>query len=353
MKPEYWIKRPKGKNHSFEIYERFNRKYSKKIKDARITAINKLYKEGTQDAQVCEAQLRTILAELSKIEKPIYTDANLDIFERYWTDFSKRSESMPHSLQSRRNAFKRALAALGNKDLTTASIDDFQAIVRAQSHSQSWVYAGCFITLLNYIGRPGMVIKGLKRIPTTPAHLTLTQFIQMVQYLPENWKILAWVAFGTGARFGELFALAPISDVIVRVGRQWAYKKDPVLKRYVLDSGALTKTRTTRDVGVLPEAVPWLIKWYELPLDVKETMRRTTRAPKILRAACQKAQVPEIVFHDLRHSYAIRLLVLGFQLSEVAQALGDLMSTVQRYYTGVGMSSEQVMRFADKLQSKK
>lgn len=342
MKREYWLRTPKqNKRPAFSVYTRLNGK-TLTLRDERIDSINKLYKSGVQDAQVCERQLREIIQEYAGTPpKEHYLQANLDIFDRFWTKYCEDSTAKAVSLESRKNAFKRALSKLGAHDLANSPKAIFKAIVDAVPAEQSWVYAGCYNSLLKYIGRTDVKIKGQKRPKPKPAHLSLEQFIQVASHLPDRWKALCWVAFGTGARFGELFAMEQLDTSSVRIRQQWTYDKG------VLTKDAETKNRVVRDVGVISEARSWVPKWLATSEEEKEWLRKSFDAAAVMRAACRKAGLTEITFHDLRHSYAIHCLEKGREITDVAAMLGDEVATTQRYYTGYGASHKMAKRFAE------
>jgi len=99
-------------------------------------------------------------------------------------------------------------------------------------------------------------------------------------------------------------------------------------------------------VPVISAARPWLEQWLAVAVELKQAMRKPSRGSKVMRAACKAANVPEITFHDLRHCYAIHLLRLGRELTDVALALGDGMEVTQRYYTGFAMANSAAKRMA-------
>jgi integrase len=334
---ECWIRRPKEKyRRSFSIICRTPSGKTYTLKDERILAINSLYKSGTQDEQVCLKQLEEIRLEYLARPIVLYLDANLDIFHRYWEAIYKDRPSEETSKKSRYNTFKRALGILGKIDLASGTRADFQKALKPVPKSQAWVYAGCYNALLKFIGRTDVTVLAPARPKPIPRHLTLEQIESVVKLLPDEWKLLVWTAFGTGCRFGELFALEKYFNGVVKV--EWQRTKTWDRKE--------PKNKVIRDVPVISQSRPYLQEWMKLDPEIKKDMRKKERGSKILRHACAGALIPEVTIHDLRHSYAIHLLSLGISLTDVARALGDGMAVVQMYYTGFAMSDSQALRLA-------
>lgn len=158
------------------------------------------------------------------------------------------------------------------------------------------------------------------------------KFISVVD--DPTYKCLFTLAFYTGRRKGELFALSP-SDV----------KTDRIL---------WNKSLTRKTFGELPYAVTSTKadKSQELPLcrAAKKAVEEYTPTAKgtfyfggdkplaentVRRAFnkyCKRADVPVIRMHDLRHSFVSMLIHLGANFTVVADLIGDTVEQVTKTY---------------------
>lgn len=98
-----------------------------------------------------------------------------------------------------------------------------------------------------------------------------------------------------------------------------------------------TKNRKGRNANVFPEGCPALLTWFELNPEIKFALRRQKHS-HLFRQACvlafPKKPAKWCVFHDLRHSYAIRLIRNKVPLDWVARAIGDNPQVAHEYYIG-------------------
>ena len=135
-------------------------------------------------------------------------------------------------------------------------------------------------------------------------------------------------------RTGELFAIIPksIRSNIVLVQNQIdreGNKRD-------------TKNRIVRKAFIIEAGRSKIIQWASL----NKTNYRNIKFSNVIRSACQKAFPDDkqkwVVFHDLRHSYAIHLLSKGISLSLVAQSLGNSVIVCQENYAGFSLADESI-----------
>jgi integrase len=127
-------------------------------------------------------------------------------------------------------------------------------------------------------------------------------------------KPLVLLSLHTGMRRGELFALAWRSVDLV-AGRLTVH-------------GATAKSGTTRHIPLNSEAVAVLLAWRDLAADASglvfagkagaplNNVRRSWEA--VLRAA----EVTRFRWHDLRHTFASKLVMAGVDLNTVRELLG-------------------------------
>lgn len=151
----------------------------------------------------------------------------------------------------------------------------------------------------------------VKRVPENnqrTVYLTMEQVKRIADQASENVRAAIWIALLTGCRRGEVCKIEA-----QHIG------KDTIR----LPAGN-TKTLRYREVPITPALRPWL---KHLPLaigfeGVKSGFRR----------AREDAGMPEVHFHDLRHSCATIMLQLGTELHVVREILGHTsIKTTERY----------------------
>lgn len=161
-------------------------------------------------------------------------------------------------------------------------------------------------------GRVPVDYSGLiKRLPENnqrTVYLDMAQVKAIADVASEQVRAAIWIALLTGCRRGEVckIAKADIGEDVIRI------------------QAGNTKTLRYREVPITPPLRPWL---GYLPLainfeGVKSGFRRAREA----------AGMPDVNFHDLRHSCATILLQLGVPLHVVREILGhSSIKTTERY----------------------
>lgn len=151
----------------------------------------------------------------------------------------------------------------------------------------------------------------VKRLPEhnqRESHLSVDQVHRIAQEASEQVRAAIWIALFTGCRRGEVLKIEPsdIGDTSITI-----------------QSGN-TKTLRTRIVPIIPALRPWL-KY--LPLQINFEGLKTG-----FRRAREAAGMPDVNFHDLRHSCATILLASGADLYTIAKVLGHTsIKTTERY----------------------
>jgi len=151
----------------------------------------------------------------------------------------------------------------------------------------------------------------IKRLPEHNAretHLSIDQVRQIADRASDQVRAAIWLALLTGCRRGEVLKIQPADigpdTIMIRAGN--------------------TKTLKTRIVPIIPALRPWL-PW--LPLMINAEGLKTG-----FRRARDAAGMPDVHFHDLRHSCATILLASGADLYTVAKILGhSSIKTTERY----------------------
>ena len=159
----------------------------------------------------------------------------------------------------------------------------------------------------------------------------------------------------TGLRFSEALGITPddfdLSRLTLSVNKTWDYKSN---------KGSFSPTKNTSSVRKVP--IDWQIAMQfaqlikNLPKDQPifitpgKKFYNETANDKLARY-CQKAGIPEISVHGLRHTHASLLLYAGVSIASVAQRLGHSnMNTTQRTYLHViqeleNADTDKIMRY--------
>lgn len=151
----------------------------------------------------------------------------------------------------------------------------------------------------------------IKRLPENNArqeYLSIAQVHKLAGHASEQTRAAIWIALLTGARRGEILQLtqADIEGKTLRI------------------RAGNTKTLRERRIPIVPAVRPWL-KY--VPLQINAEGLKTG-----FRRAREAAGMPQIHYHDLRHSCASLLINLGTPLEVVRDILGHTtVKTTERY----------------------
>lgn len=328
------IKKAVAPRTSFAIIRQEEGMPALTIRDERIEAVNRQFREGVA-FDVCLSQIQDIKTELLKEEQRkrpqrVRLRENFDLFERFWKAHYLNRDLV--DVKSARNDFLRAVEALGNTPLLTAPQEDLQSVVdkkwKKQKHRR-------IVERLNQIlkwARPAVHLRKARPTFETPKHLSLAEFKKLLASLEDPaLKALYELAFFSGLREGELMALTPKSrrgqviDVIHQIDRDGG-RRD-------------TKSRRARKAYLLPEGVEAFSVW------VRVEDKEQYRGSHSLKAACQrlfKDPLKHCTIHSLRHSYAIYLLSRGASMSHIAQSLGNSVVVCQQHYAGFTLTEDNI-----------
>jgi integrase len=194
--------------------------------------------------------------------------------------------------------------------------------------------------------RWGMVTRNVARLVDTPkathheiTPLTPEQAKLLIETSAEDRHRALWItALGTGLRLGELLGLR-WEDIDLGAGRlRVRYSLASVGGELVLQE---PKTERSRRTLVLPEVVVTALKahrtrqkmdrllagsrWVDSGHVFATMLGRPHHAATITRSfqkALTRAELPDVRFHDLRHSAATFLLAQGMTLEDVKNQLG-------------------------------
>lgn len=334
------LKKPDQTRKSFSILKRTiteNKSSYVKVKSEAIDAINKAFKKD-KPIGACIILAKEVIADLYKElnktkPKIVHNSANRDLLEEFWKDEYEHRDLV--DFESSKNDFKRAIEAVGAISLYSTTRENLQKEIakHAKGNKQRRIVER-LNTLLKFIGKDIKLRKD-KKNHADVAYLPEADVLKMVKFIDdENIKLMAEVAFYTGARTGELFAISSqsvranvvlIQNQIDREGNKRETKNRVVRKGFVIEAGR-AKVK----------------QWAALD----KSKFRNVKFSNVIKNACQKAfpddKTKWIVFHDLRHSYAIYLLSKGISLSLVAQSLGNSVTVCQENYAGFSLADESI-----------
>lgn len=182
------------------------------------------------------------------------------------------------------------------------------------------------------------IIKGKQPRKKRPKYLNQFE-LQSLLFTLELGERVSWDWFifliaKTGIRFSEALAITPkdfdFSRQLLSISKTWDYKGD----------GGYLPTKNRSSVRKVQIDWQTVMKFAELtkllpedePIFVKGKIYNSTVNDKLTRC-CQKAGIPNISIHGLRHTHASLLLFAGVSIASVARRLGhSSMNTTQKTY---------------------
>jgi integrase len=308
-----------------------------------LAEINRRFLDNTLSFQEAKTLAQDLRRRLDRKENglrqiPITNKENETVLEAYWKEqYSWRDIRDPSSM---RNSLLRAVKALGNVSILTAEQTDFYKKINETKLTNNRKRE--IIARLNQLikfARRDFALKVPRRDIVTVKYLSLPEFNKAVKHLDDTDALLATIAFHSGMRVGEIFAIQK-SDVLapgrIKVNKQMLRDGTIAEPKVGKERRTYINSQDGRDaIGT----------WVKVPLDERREFRNR-RFSELISAACQKAfkddKDKHVTFHDLRHSFAIHMLGLGTSMSNVAQLLGDSIQVTEMFYTGFNMSDESL-----------
>ena len=182
------------------------------------------------------------------------------------------------------------------------------------------------------------IIKGKAPREKKPKYLNQFELHTLLASLalkPEiNWEWFILLVAKTGMRFSEALALTPKDFDFARqslsISKTWDYKGE----------GGFLPTKNQSSVRKIQIDWQTVIQFSELvkslpqdsPIFIDGAVFNST-VNDILRRHCNRANVPVISIHGLRHTHASLLLFAGVSIASVARRLGHAsMTTTQKTY---------------------
>lgn len=338
----------KQQRAKFSILERTHnpdgKSKTKTLKLEELDIINERFKVGSLSLLEAKDLVRDIIDQLRQQDKKAVTfnSSNYKILDEFWEiECSYRDQVDPDSSYHR---FRRAIEAVGTYSIQTASRDELQREIDSKfnGNAQRRIVTS-LNSILKYLRRDFKLRKAKEEI-AAPKYLTLKEFKAILQFLPsDEVRLVCKAAFATGCRIGEIFAVEPehiqgrALQVLSQIDRSGIRRA--------------TKNRITRSTIIYEEFIEDVNQWASIPLSDRLKIRNLSWA-KIVKNACKNAfpgnTKKHCAFHDLRHSYAIRLKNFGAEDTTTGNFLGNTVGVIQKYYSGRTANVEQVQYWINK-----
>lgn len=149
-----------------------------------------------------------------------------------------------------------------------------------------------------------------------------------------NWDWLILLIAKTGMRFSEALAITPkdfdFSHQTISINKTWNYK----------GTGGFLPTKNSSSVRKIQLDWQTVVQFSELTKNLPEDKPifvackvYNSTVNDALQRCCEKANIPTITIHELRHTHASLLLFAGVSIASVARRLGHAsMTTTQKTY---------------------
>lgn len=330
---------PTNGRTKFAIEKRTKGAGIKAVDHSTLDAINEAFRKGTVSRETAHKNVLDLREQLYKeagaYSAVVHNSDNRRVADEYWRkEYGHRELVDPATA---RYEIDRAVEAMGMLSLLSATGEEIQNALKALklgSNKHRRVVAKLY-ALLAFAGRGDVRIWRPKPEKKSVRFLTEAEYARVRKYLPsEVIQTLHDVAFYTGGRIGELFAMEP---------EHFSEKNQEIRVKTQIDRKSAeraTKNRRERTAIVFEDGVEPLKKWFQVKRDIDMRTRRGMAA--ITRAACQAAfpssPRKHLVFHDLRHCYAVMLREVGLTTEDVADLIGDSLIVAKEHYSGFGES---------------
>lgn len=277
-----------------------------------------------KQAEEYETVLRSRLWREKRLGQPQHTVA--EAAERYLSeaqhDTTKDAQRLGWFLQNK------AFANLPLTELTREVLESARAkLTEGRSHSTCNHYMAVIRAVLRKAQFEWEWVSQIPKVPMyrtrlpEPRWLTREQFERLVEFLPPHTADLARIAVATGLRRSNITGLS--------------WDRVDLEERRAYIPGSQAKGKKGIPVALNDDAIEVLKRWrgeHEHWVFVWKGRRITQVATKAWRAACVKAGLAGLRFHDLRHTWASWQVQAETPLS-VLQDLGGWSSfeMVRRY----------------------
>lgn len=201
-----------------------------------------------------------------------------------------------------------------------------------------------------------IIIKGKKPKEKRPKFLNQFEVQALIKEMDLNsdlnWDWFLLLILKTGLRFSEALALTPndfdFSSQKLQIEKTWDYKSRKGSFQPTKNKSSVRKVqldwKTAMQFSQLIKTSP-----LNMPIFVKGRVFNSTVNNR-LQVLCQKAEIPMISIHGLRHTHASLLLFADVSIATVAKRLGhSSMSTTQETYLHIiqeleNQDNDKIMR---------
>lgn len=268
------------------------------------------------------------------------------LVERYLEDMAGRLK--PTSINTKTKIIRRhllpAFGSMAINSITPASVREWQSSIIRQglAPTQQKNIHGQLSALFNYAvkfcslpSNPARLAGGIGS--ARPRKVSFWTYEQFISFLLTRHKpiyiALYMLLFWTGCRIGEALALTAndISDGRIRITKTYAR----IHGREILQPPKTAKS--SREITMPPFLSAILDEWAELAgVQGEERLFEGIGLTAIcheMKRHAERAGVPPIRLHDLRHSHASLLISLGVSAFEIKERLGheDIKTTMNTY----------------------
>lgn len=336
----YFLKAPGGTRRTFSLVKRTvqnGQRQHETVEHERVRALNAAVIAGVVPAVDARFQLKDLVTFLNKEELKkrkgsyVASSANLKLLEKYWDAEYSHKHIRQYTAKRRLLQAVDALgpvALLGGRSEVQAALDN---ACKGAPRRQRKLAAS-----LNQIRKYFGVNERLSLVRKTRpkfSYLTEAQLNKVLQHVEdERLRALFTVLFYSGLRTGEAFACSEhhLRREVLMVDGQ------------VLRDGneGPTKSGAARRTLLLKPAHKAFAAWVSAE---KGDINRF-QLSRVLKKACEKAKVTPVCVHDLRHSFAVMMLVeYGCTVSAIAKMLGNRTDVCEDYYLNFIPEDEVLM----------
>jgi integrase len=322
------VKKPGGRHKRFRLFDE-----GKTVVSDELTLINEEYLAGKLSSEKAYQAVQQLRQKLTKPKAISYLPENKEIVREYFKTVTENK-----GLKSPKAALDRLLwgiKKIGRLYLIEASEAEFLRAIEGDNNEKRRAIA-VINALLRFKNR-NLVLQAPKSRKLKVDYLSLEEFIQVLSAIPKKEdKLYCQAAFGTGARYGEVFAMQ--SGNFRENGTHiWISEQ-----RYRNWSLAPTKNDKVGAAFIIREFRTAVKEWMLVPFEVKQKMRANGDPYEAFKKACITELKRDLTLHNLRHSYARYMLDRGAQLTDLVTWMRDRMSTIEYYYLDWVQTSEQM-----------
>lgn len=344
---KFYIKRPREKERrkSFSIIKRTTYKdgrlSNESIHHPALESINMQFLLGVLTSEDAIKNIKKLVNGLYRdlgLLKPtaVFNNDNQKILDSYW-----KSEYVHRdiNLKTAYTDFTRVIRLLGNTSIVSASQSEIQQIANQFKGDHQRRIVGRLNSILKYLNRHHEVkLRMARRVRPKVKYWNDEEFLRIITLIePYELKVLCKVCFYTGVRLGEAFAIErnSLKPNKKTIAVETQMDED--------DEEKPPKWGSTRPAYIRPEGIEAIEEWIKIKSNL--TMSRNALR-KRLKTVCQKLFVGDVekhgTFKELRHSYAIALLMRNVGLSLIAQSMGNSEAVCQRYYAGFQLNPDTI-----------